>query len=641
MRNISVGLVILVMASLRCVAGYLYADNSLKQNCMTYDYKTRNCSGGTFRAYTTLAQAANVAVAGDTVVLRGGTYSEQLAPQNSGTAKQPIVFLAYATETVTITGSTLAPAIWIFEKSYIHIFGITITNVQRWMAVLGSHHIVISSNKFYNANDAGGSSKTGLFFQNSNDNKILNNIIDNSTQDNIAFVHCNRNLVAGNTVTRAAHTLWTLKCSNYTIIRNNYFHNQYQKIGEIYDCENVGYGDVGYPKITILDSTKFNVVESNVFAYTSTPINASPYAGIQHAGQYCIIRKNVFYNCTGPAVDFTLYADEARNTYGNKLYNNTFYNNRFGGLSVSGVQASGYTFNKNMVANNIFYKNTFTQYDTRWSWYNELNNKPVQIITGRTADILFARNCIYNSAADEPYTIAYGDRTSTSNPPAQNLTWWGEHYPQLFLANLELDPMFVDTAKKNFHLQSQSPLIDAGAFVAVAMNESDGTSNQLVVDNSTYFMDGFSLLGGDTIQFRGQALNAVITNINYQTNTITLHRTMEWKKGDGVSLKFYGKAPDVGATENFVTPNDVTETSNDFFAIYPNPAQTIITLTTNNATTQPLRISITSVTGATLLSTESTESVTTLPIHQLPNGVYTLTVQSATEKRSTLFTVIR
>ncbi|MBL7974065.1 MAG: T9SS type A sorting domain-containing protein, partial [Candidatus Kapabacteria bacterium] len=86
---------------------------------------------------------------------------------------------------------------------------------------------------------------------------------------------------------------------------------------------------------------------------------------------------------------------------------------------------------------------------------------------------------------------------------------------------------------------------------------------------------------------------------------------------------------------------DVAETSNDFFTVYPNPAQTIITLTTNNATTQPLRISITSVTGATLLSTESTESVTTLPIHQLPNGVYTLTVQSATEKRSTLFTVIR
>jgi len=47
--------------------------------------------------------AASIAVAGDTVFIREGTYEETLAPNNSGTAGSPIVFQSYMNERVIIS----------------------------------------------------------------------------------------------------------------------------------------------------------------------------------------------------------------------------------------------------------------------------------------------------------------------------------------------------------------------------------------------------------------------------------------------------------------------------------------------------------------------------------------------------------
>lgn len=53
--------------------------------------------------YLTISKAASVAVAGDVVYIREGTYEETLAPSNSGTAGNPIVFQSYPGESVIIT----------------------------------------------------------------------------------------------------------------------------------------------------------------------------------------------------------------------------------------------------------------------------------------------------------------------------------------------------------------------------------------------------------------------------------------------------------------------------------------------------------------------------------------------------------
>ncbi len=61
---------------------------------------------GTFELpFLTIQKAATVAQAGDTIFIREGTYRETISPVNSGTAIKPIVYMPFANEKVTISGT--------------------------------------------------------------------------------------------------------------------------------------------------------------------------------------------------------------------------------------------------------------------------------------------------------------------------------------------------------------------------------------------------------------------------------------------------------------------------------------------------------------------------------------------------------
>jgi len=296
-------------------------------------------------------------------LIRGGSFSEVLSPQHSGNEGNYITFKNYEDEVVEITGASLSPAIWIEEKHFIAIEGIHVHDTRRWLNALGSNHLLLRNNVFERALDEGRSAKTGVFLQRCDYAIIQNNTMHETTEDNLGLVESNYNLIEDNTITKAYHVLWVLKCSNYNIIRNNYFHNEDQKIGEIYDCVNVGFGEGDYLKFESKDDTKYNVVENNIFAYTPSSGDSSPYAGIQYAAQNGIIRNNVFYECTGPALGLTIYSDEALNNYSNRIYHNVFYDNKHGAINVSGSTMG--TFFDQKIKNNIFYKNKFIQNDMR------------------------------------------------------------------------------------------------------------------------------------------------------------------------------------------------------------------------------------------------------------------------------------
>jgi parallel beta helix pectate lyase-like protein/flagellar hook capping protein FlgD len=524
----------------------IYVDKQLSGDCdSTYSIASRDCNGSDGDAYTSLAGAASVATAGVEVQIRGGIYSKQLSPKHSGSEGNYIIFRNYQDEVVEITGESLKPAVWIDRKDYIAIEGLQVRNVRRWLNALGSDHLIIRNNIFEKALDSGGSSKTGLFFQSSNYVKILNNKMHDTTQDNLGMVDCDYSLIEGNRITKGFHALWALKCSNYNIIRNNYFHNELQKIGEIYDCDNAGYGSTEFPKLNSVDDAKYNVVEGNIFAYTASSGNSSPFAGIQYAAQNGIIRNNIFYECTGPPLDFTIYGGEAQYNYGNRTYNNVFYNNNFGGINIT---SSGSSFSDQIIKNNLFYQNRFIQNDIRWSWYAELDTKPVQIMTGRTNNILFDNNNIFNEQVDELYTVSYGTRFSSSNPAPQTLSWWEENHPQLFKNSVQANPLFVNASSYDFSLQEGSPMIDAGAFLTQTSGSGSNSLSMQVVD-AGWFMNGFGVVSADTIQIEGQTGYAIITSVDYSSNTLSLDRALTWADGEGVSLKYVGAAPDIGTFE--------------------------------------------------------------------------------------------
>ncbi|GAA0719501.1 carbohydrate-binding protein [Aquimarina litoralis] len=60
-------------------------------------------NGSIDNPYKTITKAASVAVAGDIVYIREGTYEEILKPSNSGTAGNPIIFTSYPGEKVIIS----------------------------------------------------------------------------------------------------------------------------------------------------------------------------------------------------------------------------------------------------------------------------------------------------------------------------------------------------------------------------------------------------------------------------------------------------------------------------------------------------------------------------------------------------------
>jgi hypothetical protein len=63
----------------------------------------------------------------------------------------------------------------------------------------------------------------------------VGNVIEDGN-DNLLLIASDRNLVMSNTFREGRHSLLSVRCSNFNLIRDNYFFNPKQKIAEIYDC---------------------------------------------------------------------------------------------------------------------------------------------------------------------------------------------------------------------------------------------------------------------------------------------------------------------------------------------------------------------------------------------------------------------
>lgn len=527
----------------------LYVDAQISGTCSSYLPSSRTCVGGTAMAFQDLSAASAATQPGDNVLIRGGTYATTFTVSISGTASAPIVFRAYNSEVPLITGQSLSPGIILNDRQYVVIDGFKVYDVRRWLYALRVNHVTLQNNTFLHAMDPGHSSKTGIFFEDASFNKVLNNVIEDSTEDNLAFIHSNNNLIQGNQFRMAVHVLWVLKCSSNNVIRMNYFHNQIQKIGEIYDCEDVGFQN----QYTILDSAKRNVVELNDFAYVAPQYDHSPFSGIQYAAQEGIIRFNRFYDNVGPAMSLSIYSSEALYDYSNRLYNNVMHHSNFAGIAACSTltaAASGGTCYDNIAKNNATTGSVFVANDSRWDVYRDvLAGKFIQIVTGQGAGTAFFGNLIFGSTGtDELYAVTINDGSYLYGTQ-HGLSWLQSNQPAEFQGNIEADPKYVNAATKDFHPAAGSPLIDHGLFLTKTTGAGSGT--HLPVADVLYFSNGFGIDGvlGDEIQLAGQSLRARIVSIDYTNRILTLDRALSWSANQGVNLPYNGSAPDIGAYE--------------------------------------------------------------------------------------------
>ena len=471
-----------IAAPLHVIADTFYVDQNIS-DCSTYAPESRSCGTGTSESFSDLNTGLGAVAAGDTLLLREGTYS-QLKIQKSGSSTQPIIIKGFTGEEAVISSYNVA--LMVIEQSNVTIKDIIVKDIVGFGRIESSTNIVFDSIKFNNASNGGTTSS--LKFVSSSYNQVLNSSFSEGADLLIFQDNANFNLLQGNDFGTSAHSSISIRCSSQNVIRANTFNNPDQKAMEIYDCEGVSDAPVR------LDDTKTNLLEDNQFLGTRASTKNYKYNAIQHGGQQTIVRHNVFANNLGGGVNYQIYSQESLYVYKNRLYNNTFYNNNCYGIIGNSGKADQYYDNR--VVNNLLYKNT------------DCNGENEQIaISDSDVTIL-----INNSLADE-------------------------------------NPGFTNAALLDLTLTEKSNQIDTGTYVAQATIAGSGTS--LVVDDASWFYDGFGIPGetGDQIRIEGQDSVVTVESIDYSTNTLTLSRSLTWNTGDGVHLKYSGNSPDVGAFE--------------------------------------------------------------------------------------------
>jgi len=520
----------------------IFVDSSLKQSCDTYNPQARSCQKGTFKALKNLNQATQTAKPGDLFMIRAGDYKEALHITQSGTAEAYIGFIAFGAEKVrlininsTDNGETYGP-IWLDQSSYNLISGIDVTGSVGFGRLLNAHHNIIDNGEFIESTlwrDGRGKSKRGgLYIAFSHFNRITNNYFYKGT-DSLSLVHSDYNLVENNEMALAGHDIWNIKCGRFNVIRDNEFSNKNQKIGAVFDCESgtmSWHGNGRFAqKGAVLDRTKNNVIEGNIFRDATRYYSTSGGNGIQYAGQQGIIRFNRFYR-TNAGFSLASYKEEAMYNYDNRIYNNTFHDNWCVGIAIGKERKK---LQDNEFVNNIL-------------WNNQgLSSE--QCSADSAKQILFKKESIDNRFFNNNVASAKGD---------QVIGVWGRKrsysidHSASFEQNIALNPQFVDEENNNYQLQKKSPMIDKGAFLTTIVGNS-GKGDKIAVEDATFFFDGHTIRGlkGDLIQIQGQQQTARIIAVDYQRNVLTINKPLTWSKGEGISLPYQGNAPDIGALE--------------------------------------------------------------------------------------------
>lgn len=470
-------------------------------------------------AWKTINKANKTLIPGDTVYIIAGTYNQTINPQRSGKPGKPITYARYQKDKVIISDVTIG--VDLRNKHYIIIDGLTICNTKYWvyMRFEPSTHNTIKNCHMEECT----SGWAGIFMGgdvgregHSHFNRILNNTLKGKCRpDNL--IQCSSgatyNLFQGNKFIYGPHAAIELEGRSYpthhNIIRNNVFHNYYHTAIIVYTNAHhtLVEGNI------ILDSGKKHL-ENDCGSEKDRLAARQYHRAIQLGASHNIIRHNVMINNGS----FCLESKEDRSSLANhnRIYNNTFYKNYM--ALFSNCKGS---VNDNVLKNNIFYMNR--DYEIH------------ELITDTPRNNYYISNNIMGSL------IYYYPDGEVSHSYLQS------EYPNLWKDNLSFNPMFQDEKERDLHLQPFSPLINAGVFLTQTTSQGSGTN--IYVEDARYFMDGWGIIEGDTIQLEGDNRTALVVEVDYENNIIIVDRPLIWNLGQNISLAYHDYSPDIGAYE--------------------------------------------------------------------------------------------
>jgi outer membrane protein OmpA-like peptidoglycan-associated protein len=370
-----------------------------------------DASDGSFNApFKTIQKASIVVVPGDTIFVRAGTYTEKITPSKSGIQGGSIVYANYKDENVTIDGKDLhlnlgEGIVQIRDQNYIEFKGFHLINSD-WAGfyLKNCQHIQI------NSSTSSFTQSSGIYVHDSKDivlsgNKIKKACISNinsGSQECITISNVDGFEVKNNEVSESGSSTTGGEGINvkYGSFRGSIHNN------EIHDLHRFG-----------IYANSWDKYENNIQIYSNTIYNCKGGIGISaEAGgliEDIMIYNNICYSNFNDGVKiFNLLTNGLRKNI--FINHNTICNNG-GGITIEDTSNIQRVF----IINNICYQNS------QWA-----------ISTSDTFHTIIENNLLF------PFM----------NHPKTNEVK-GKH-------SFTEDPLFINPAKNNYHLQNNSPAID-------------------------------------------------------------------------------------------------------------------------------------------------------------------------------------
>ena len=338
---------------------------------------------GTFTSpWKTVQKAAtSTLVAGDTVILRGGSYVERVSITNkNGSSTAPITFTSYTGETVKIEQTGVTPT----------------SGTRSILTITNSNYIVIKGIEFQNHKTSSTSVDVcGIYINGAcNGVQIRNNLIHDIWQSNATGGNGHGIAAYGDSATAINGLViygneihHCLLGSSETVALNGNVTNFTVTNNLIHDCNNIGIDFIGYEGTNSnasLDRARSGVCSGNTIynidsaynpAYGGTLGFTTAYGGLGNTpggngtrgaagiysdgGSTIIIERNLVYHC-----NFGIEVGSEHNlkySNGITVRDNILRQNHVGGLVLGGAGSGGGTTGSSF-SNNTLYLNDTTGY---------------------------------------------------------------------------------------------------------------------------------------------------------------------------------------------------------------------------------------------------------------------------------------
>lgn len=525
--------------------------------------------------WRTVQKAADTMVAGDSVSIRAGVYSEEVMPQNSGAPGSEIVYKAYPNEAVIIEGDPSPSGSTIHLEKFTSLHHLRFENLTlrnagfanfyaAASAIGPKHHITLNG---LNVSGA----YVGILFQSGvTDSEIREcdlfgnqyNIYLNRLCADIVIdeneIHDTAILVPTDFNSNNINLYGATGENRRITITNNHVHHAIVQGIEVFHCEDVivrnnhchDNGATGIQiEANVTDGiSRRIVVEDNLCENNSRTYQAETGIWIDDSDDVIVQNNVIRGNEIGLQITGS-YRVIAR-------FNTIHENHRVPFINSSGVRVNSST-QRQGGGDDILVHNTIHR--------NALNSQRANVVIGVLSShppvnrVVFKNNIASESLNDRDLWIQWLtheiDYNNYFDPPGAGSVVWQEYLVDwaYYLAvsghddnSLTTDPLYVDAAGWDFRIEADSACVDAGAFLTRVVGPGSGTVVQ--VEDARYFSDGMGIVDGDRIQV-GANDAATVLGVDYETNTITIDQQVQWNGGDGVSYPYEGAAPDIGAFE--------------------------------------------------------------------------------------------